>query len=169
MCSEGNYLWLQLQNGAVRRMNFYYRDRFCGSVSGKELVTDTDSSLNSNELPSQIHTSGSKQINSESFWLQRYTKMPTQMFTGAAFLCVEFGNRPNMVSEGTVSNTELSEFFWPSPRELSEFFLAHYLWVKTNSPVLCKTHRVCRQTQWVLFRKVSLETAFSIKVGVHMP
>ena len=26
-----------------------------------------------------------------------------------------FGNGPNMVLESTVSNTELSEFFWPSP------------------------------------------------------
>ena len=26
-----------------------------------------------------------------------------------------FGNGPNMVSESTVSSTELSEFFWASP------------------------------------------------------
>ena len=42
-----------------------------------------------------------------------------------------------MVSESTVSNTELSELFWPSPssgRELSEFLSAFYLCDKANSP-----------------------------------
>ena len=42
-----------------------------------------------------------------------------------------------MVSESTVSNAELSEFFGPRrvlERELSELLSAYYLWVKTNSP-----------------------------------
>ena len=48
-----------------------------------------------------------------------------------------FGNGPNTVSESTVSNTELSEFFGPhrvQERELSEFLSAYYLCAKANSP-----------------------------------
>ena len=41
-----------------------------------------------------------------------------------------FGNGPKTVSESTVSNTELREFFG----ELSEFLSAHYLCVNANSP-----------------------------------
>ena len=47
------------------------------------------------------------------------------------------GDGPNTVSEGTVSNTELSEFFCPHRvlgRELSEFLSASYLCDKANSP-----------------------------------
>ena len=47
------------------------------------------------------------------------------------------GNGPNTVSESTVSNTELSEFFGPHRvpgRGLSEFLPAHYLCAKANSP-----------------------------------
>ena len=46
-------------------------------------------------------------------------------------------DRPNTVSESTVSNTELSEFFCPHrvlERELSEFLSAYYLCAKVNSP-----------------------------------
>ena len=46
-----------------------------------------------------------------------------------------FGNRPNTVSESTVSNTELSELFGPHRvlgRELSEFLLAYYLCAKAS-------------------------------------
>ena len=42
-----------------------------------------------------------------------------------------------MVSESTVSNTELCEFFGPPRvpgRELSEFLSVYYLCAKTNSP-----------------------------------
>ena len=48
-----------------------------------------------------------------------------------------FGNGPNTVSESTVSNTELSEFFGPHRvpgRELSEFLSAYSLCAKANSP-----------------------------------
>ena len=48
-----------------------------------------------------------------------------------------FGNGQNPVSESTVSNTELSEFFGPHRvpgRELSEFLSACNLCAKTNSP-----------------------------------
>ena len=47
-----------------------------------------------------------------------------------------FGNRPNTVSESTVSNTELSEFFAlrAPQRELSEFLSAYYCCDKVNSP-----------------------------------
>ena len=47
------------------------------------------------------------------------------------------GNGPNMVSESTLSSTELSEFFGPHRvpgRELSEFLSAYYLCAKANSP-----------------------------------
>ena len=50
-------------------------------------------------------------------------------------LCVRDG--PNTVSESTVSNTELSEFFGAHRvpgRELSEFLSAYYLCAKANSP-----------------------------------
>ena len=48
-----------------------------------------------------------------------------------------FRNGPNTVSESTVSNTELSEFFGPHRvpgRELSEFLSAYHLCAKANSP-----------------------------------
>ena len=44
---------------------------------------------------------------------------------------------PNTISESTVSNFELSEFFGPHRalgRELSEFLSAYYLCAKANSP-----------------------------------
>ena len=57
------------------------------------------------------------------------------------FLCarraLRFGNRANTVSESTVSNTELSEFFGPHRvpgGKLSEFLAAYYLCAKGNSP-----------------------------------
>ena len=46
------------------------------------------------------------------------------------------GDGPNTVSESTVSNTELSEFFCPHRvlwRELSEFLSAYYLCDQANS------------------------------------
>ena len=46
-------------------------------------------------------------------------------------------NGPNTVSGSTVSNTELSEFFWAHRvpgSELSEFLSAFYLCVNANSP-----------------------------------
>ena len=50
---------------------------------------------------------------------------------------VENRKRPNTVSESTVSNTELNEFFGAHRvpgRELSEFLSAYYLCAKANSP-----------------------------------
>ena len=52
----------------------------------------------------------------------------------------EFGNRPNTVSESTVSSTELSELLAVTEseiqreRELSEFLSAYKLCAKANSP-----------------------------------
>ena len=51
----------------------------------------------------------------------------------------KIGNGPNTVSESTVSNTELSEFFgahWVPGSELSEFLSVYYLCVNANSPSL---------------------------------
>ena len=63
----------------------------------------------------------------------------------------KISNGPNTVSESTVSNTELSEFFGPHRvpgRELSEFLSAYYLRAKANPPSFFRrTHRVCRKTQ----------------------
>ena len=57
-----------------------------------------------------------------------------------AFSCsLLFGGGPNTVSESTVSNTELSEFFGPHRvpgGKLSEFLRAYYLCAKANSPSL---------------------------------
>ena len=62
-------------------------------------------------------------------------KSPDATHLGAT----SFGNGPNTVSESTVSNTELSEFFGAHRvpgRELSEFLSAYYLCAKANSPSL---------------------------------
>ena len=51
--------------------------------------------------------------------------------------CLSFKDGPNTVSESTVSNTELSEFFrphWLPGSELSEFLSAYNLCAKANSP-----------------------------------
>ena len=51
--------------------------------------------------------------------------------------CPQIGNGPNTVSGSTVSNPELSEFFWAHRvpgRELSEFLTTYYLCAKANSP-----------------------------------
>ena len=51
--------------------------------------------------------------------------------------CSSPRNGPNTVSENTVSNTELSEFFGPHRApgtKLSEFLSAYYLCAKANSP-----------------------------------
>ena len=60
-----------------------------------------------------------------------------------------FGDGPNTVSESTVSNTELSEFFArpSSGRELSEFLSTYSLCANANSQGSRRTHRVCPQTQ----------------------
>ena len=77
----------------------------------------------------------------------------------------ELGNGPNTVSESTVSNTELSEFFGPhrAPRrKLSEFRSAYYPCAKANSPSFSqKTHRVRRWTQWVLSSEAVLSKQYS--------
>ena len=51
----------------------------------------------------------------------------------------------------TVSNTELSEFFWPSPSswERTQWVPLSVLFVcKAHSPSFRTTHRVCPRTQW---------------------
>ena len=60
-----------------------------------------------------------------------------------------FGNRPNTVSESTVSNTVLSEVFGPyrAPgRGLSEFQPIIRVPKRTHR-VFRRTHRVCPETQ----------------------
>ena len=50
----------------------------------------------------------------------------------------QLGDGPNTVSESTVSNTKLSEFFGPHRvlgRELSEFLSADSLCARANSPI----------------------------------
>ena len=57
----------------------------------------------------------------------------------SVMISATIGDGPNTVSESTVSNTELSEFFCPHRvpgGELSKFLLAYYLCAKANSPSL---------------------------------
>ena len=73
-----------------------------------------------------------------------------------------FGNGPNTVSESTVSNTELSEFFCPHRvpgRELSEILSAYYLLAKANSPSFAqKSPSLPQNSVSSLLRKSTLET-----------
>ena len=72
-------------------------------------------------------------------------------------------NGPNTVSESTVSNTELSDFFCPHRvpgRELSEFLSAYYLCDKANSPSffaeLTGFAPKLSEARWVLFSETAL-------------
>ena len=81
-----------------------------------------------------------------------------------------FGDGPNTVSESTVSDTELSEFFLPSPErtqwvplsllsvcqsELTEFFFAE----------LTKFATELSEAQWVLFCETVLSKQYSATVS----
>ena len=60
------------------------------------------------------------------------------------------GSGPNTVSDSAVSNTELSEFFFPHrvpARELVEFLSAYYLCAKVSSPSFSQNSPKCRRTQ----------------------
>ena len=76
------------------------------------------------------------------------------------------GNGPNTVSESTVSNTELGEFFGPHRalgRELSEFLSAYYVCVcaKANSPSFSQNSpSLLQNSVSSLFRNSTLETVF---------
>ena len=74
------------------------------------------------------------------------------------------GNGPNTVSESTVSNTELSEFFCPHRvpgRELSELLSVYYLCAKANSPSFRQNSPSLPQNSVSsLFRNSTLETVF---------
>ena len=81
------------------------------------------------------------------------------------------GNGPNTVSERTVSNTELIEFFGPHRvvgRELSEFSQPIICVPKRTHRVFCRTHRICRKTQWgwvsSFLRNSTLETVFTTQI-----
>ena len=81
--------------------------------------------------------------------------------TNLAALTTDFRNRPNTISESTVSNTELSEFFGPH-RELSEFLSAH-LCVNANSPSFSQNSPSLAQSSVSsLFRNSALETVFRL-------
>ena len=74
------------------------------------------------------------------------------------------GNGPNTVSESTVSNTELSEFFgahWVPGSELSEFLSAYDLCAKKNSPSFSQNSPSLPQSSVSsLFRDSTLQTVF---------
>ena len=74
------------------------------------------------------------------------------------------GSGPNTVSESTVSNTELSEFFgahWVPGSELSEFLSAYYLCVNANSPSYSQNSPSLPQNSVSsLLRNRTLETVF---------
>ena len=73
-------------------------------------------------------------------------------------------NGPNTVSESTVSNTELSEFFgahWVPESELSEFLPAYFLCAKANSPSFSQDSPSLPQNSMSsLLRNSTLETVF---------
>ena len=96
------------------------------------------------------------------------TAFPTGVY-GCALFCPLVGeplvgNGPNTVSESTVSNTELSEFFWAHRvpgSELSEFLSAYYLCAKANSPSFSQNSPSLPQNSVSsLFRNSTLETVF---------
>ena len=75
-----------------------------------------------------------------------------------------FGNGPNTVSESTVSNTELNEFFCAHrapKRELNELLSAYYLCAKTNSQSFSQ-HRpsLPQNSVSALFRNSTLRTVY---------
>ena len=80
------------------------------------------------------------------------------------FLLPSLGNGPNTVSESTVSNTELSEFFYPHRvpgRELSELLSAYFLCAKANSPSFWQNSPSLPQNSVSsLLRNSTLETVF---------
>ena len=93
-------------------------------------------------------------------------KTPNPTMTDLTPICgpLIFGNRPNTVSGSTVSNTELSEFFWPHRvpgSELSEFLSAYYLCARANSPSFSQNSPSLPQNSVSsLFRNSTLETVF---------
>ena len=86
----------------------------------------------------------------------------------------EFGDRPNTVSESTVLNTELSEFFCPHRvpgGELREFLSAYYWCAKANSPSFFffffrRAHRVLPEN---LVSSLSSKTALSKQDSAPFP
>ena len=78
-----------------------------------------------------------KSLSSHPLPKKQLPKKPGGVLTKRKIRGALLGHGPNTVSESTVSNTELSEFFCPhrvSGRKLSEFLSAHYLCDKANSP-----------------------------------
>ena len=76
-----------------------------------------------------------------------------------------FGDGPNMVSESTVSNTELSEFFLHRVRggELSELLSGCYSCAKAAHRVVRRTHQSLLQNSVSpLLRTSTLETVFRL-------
>ena len=74
------------------------------------------------------------------------------------------GSGPNTVSGSTVSNTDLSEFFWARwvpGSELSEFLSAYYLCANANSPSFWQNSPSLPQNSVSsLLRNSTLETVF---------
>ena len=109
---------------------------------------------NPGKLSTENLTEISRQI-SQSLWQRKTEKMFTSALLQGSYseimfsycesvaihllkhlICALVGDGPSTVSESTVSNTELGEFFGPRVpgRELSEFLSAYYLCTKANSP-----------------------------------
>ena len=86
----------------------------------------------------------------------------TKMLRVGWFLLV--GEGPNTVSESTVSNPELTEFFGFHQvlrRELSEFLPAYYSCAKANSPSFAQNSLSLPQNSVSsLFRNSTVETVF---------
>ena len=82
----------------------------------------------------------------------------------SSVMAMKLGDGPNTVSESTVSNTELSEFFgahWVPGTELSEFLSAYYLCANANSPSFSQNSPSLPQNSVSsLLRNSTLETVF---------
>ena len=82
---------------------------------------------------------------------KKKTKRPQKIFEPRSAAKALFGNGPNTVSGSTVSNTELSEFFWAHwvpGSELSEFLSAYDLCAQVNSPSFSQNSPSLPYTQW---------------------
>ena len=120
-------------------------------------------------ISSQLLASGQGNTRKEGNVPQRVTTIPWYYLRHSSESLSQefwslFGNGANTVSESTVSNTKLSEFFGPHRLpggKLSEFLSAYYLCAKANSPsFLQNSPSLPQNSVSSLLRNSTLETVF---------